>query len=184
LSAGGVPVGRAVEIRASLGCRALSPCWRLVGLRVNSCAASAAPAAVGAFFTITGCFWVHWRQAGAAHVHFWRSPAPATAECTQNDRFDCFWTDLARLAPKCGLAAAMSGDSRHEEHRLGADTHPERILRVLEVPPGKSPPQQAHDGDIAVGGSGQQFDEWSGGGPRDGFTCRTGRSPQPEKRPV
>jgi hypothetical protein len=24
------------------------------------------------FFPITGRFWVHWRQAGAANVHFWR----------------------------------------------------------------------------------------------------------------
>jgi hypothetical protein len=68
----------------------------LLGWGMNSRAASA-PAAVGAFFLIAGRFWVHWRQAGAAHVHFWRSPAPATAECTQ---IGPFWLllDGSRLA--------------------------------------------------------------------------------------
>jgi hypothetical protein len=48
------------------------------------------PPALGAFFPDYWRFWVHWRQAGAAHVHFWRYPAPATIECTQIGRFGCF----------------------------------------------------------------------------------------------
>jgi hypothetical protein len=62
----------------------------------------------GAIVVEHGPFWVHWRQAGAAKVHFWRSPAPANAERTQIGHFGCFWTDLG----PAGAGIAKRGPPR------------------------------------------------------------------------